>query len=180
MTRITSEAFGRLFDAFSATADRIELRDYYRSDLEDEVVRRFVAGEPDDMAWSKPWLDMIRARTEEGKLFRRVRVVTVPLSEYQRCGVMRVAPHNIEAGEDIRYLDRAQATDLDLPVFDYWLFDVGTSAARAAKLLFDDRGSFLGAEIITGDPLGDLSAAFGRAFSHALLPEHFAEVHRLG
>lgn len=179
MTLLTGEVFDQLFAAFSATADRIELRDYYRSEVEDEVVRRFVAGEPDDMAWSKPWFDKIRTLLAEGKRFRRVRVVTVPLTDYQRCGVVRVTPHNIEAGEDIRYLDRAQIADLDLPTFDYWLFDAGLPTARAVKLHFDDRDSFLGAEVIASESLVELSAAFIRAFDRALTPERFAEAHRL-
>lgn len=180
MTLLTGEVFDQLFAAFSATADRVELRDYYRSDVEDEVVRRFVAGESDDMAWSKAWFDKIRTLGTDGKQFRRVRVVTVPLSDYQRCGVVRVTPHNIEAGEDIRYLDRTRTADLGLPTFDYWLFDAGLPTARAVKLHFDDRDSFLGAEFIPSEALVELSAAFTRAFDRALTPDRFAEAHRLG
>lgn len=177
MTLITGEAFDNLFTSIRATADRLEVRDRYRSDVEDEVVRRFVAGEPDDMAWATPWLDKIRALTAEGKQVRRVRVVTLPLSDYQRCGVLATAPLNVEAGEDVRYLDRARAEGL--PDVDYWLFDAGTPTARAAKIYFDERDCFLGAEIITGDEVSGLSSAFLQAFGRALPPESFAEAHGL-
>ncbi|OLB79964.1 MAG: hypothetical protein AUI14_08635 [Actinobacteria bacterium 13_2_20CM_2_71_6] len=53
---------------------------------------------------------------------QRVRVVTVPHGDYTRWG-FTVAPHNIEAGEDIRYLPRHLAGDIDFPSEDYWLFD---------------------------------------------------------
>src|SRR5262249_54236989 len=133
---IVGADFDRLFSSFAHTADRIELHDRYRSDLEDEVLRRYLAGESDDLAWAAGWVDQIRAHAAEGKRYRRVRVVSVPLSDYQRWGVLAIAPHNIEAGEDIRYLDRAKAPDL--PAFDYWLFDADTPDARAVRLNFDE------------------------------------------
>jgi hypothetical protein len=34
--------------------------------------------------------------------------VTLPLSDYQRWGVEAIASHNVAAGEEIRYIDRAQ------------------------------------------------------------------------
>lgn len=66
----------------------------------------------------------------KGKFVHRVRVVSVPLSDYSRFGLW-CAEHAIQAGEDIRYLNRAQARGL--PDFDYWLFD----SKWAAQLKFD-------------------------------------------
>jgi hypothetical protein len=176
---LTGDDFGSLFTSVAATADRLELRDAYRSDIEDEVTRRYVAGEPDDLAWSQAWFDQIRRLTAAGKRFRRVRVVSVPLSDYQRCGVDRIAAHNIAAGEDIRYLDRAKAAGAlgeGLPGFDFWLFDAGEVSARVARLHFDDSGALLGAEIITSPAMiGDVSAAFDRAFELASSRQDFAE-----
>jgi hypothetical protein len=176
---LTGRDFGSLFTSVEATADRMELRDIYRSEIEDEVTRRYVAGEPDDLAWSQAWFDQIRALTATGKRFRRVRVVSVPLSDYQRCGVDRIAAHNITAGEDIRYLDRAKAAGAlgaEVPGFDFWLFDSGASSARVARLHFDDAGALLGAEMIT-DPAvaGGLSAVFTRAFELARPRQDIAE-----
>ncbi len=178
MTLITDpEEFDALFSSFNLTADRLEVLDRYRSDLEDEVVRRYVAGEPDDLAWSQAWFAKIRKATAEGKRYRRVRVVTVPLSDYQECGVVRITPHNIEAGEDIRYLDRAEAGDL--PKQDYWLFDAGTPTAKVATLHFDKTDVYLGTEV-TAAGATELAAAFETAFARALPASLFAEVHGLG
>lgn len=171
------EEFDALFSSFETTADRLEVRDRYHSDVEDEVVRRYVAGEADDLAWSQAWFDKIRKLTAEGKRFRRVRVVTVPLSAYQECGVVRITPHNVEAGEDIRYLDRAKAADL--PMRDCWLFDTGTPAAHVVTLHFNDTDVFLGAEVTSGE-VADLAAAFEVAFTRALPAAQFAEAHGIG
>jgi hypothetical protein len=46
------------------------------------ALKQFVAGEPVDMAWFQEWLDLIERSTEQGRLFSRVRVVTVPLTDY--------------------------------------------------------------------------------------------------
>ena len=173
MSLLPGEDLNELFVSFERTADRLEVRDRYSDPVEDEVVRRYVAGEPDDMAWAKPWLDQVRKLASEGKRFRRVRVVSLPLSDYQRCGVLAVVAHNIEAGEDIRYLAREQADDL--PQFDYWVFDAGTAAARVAKLHFDDADRLLGAEIISESSLIDpLDRALKSAYERALSPEGFA------
>jgi hypothetical protein len=104
-------------------------------------VRRFLAGEPDDLAWFQDWLRMIRAATAEGKQFLRVRVVNVPLSDYNRFG-LRCSELTEAAGEDIRYLRRGEAAGL--PDHDYWLFD----SRKLALMHFDDADRFLGAEII--------------------------------
>jgi hypothetical protein len=48
--------------------------------------------------------------------------VTVPHVDYTRWG-LAVAPHNIEAGEDIRWLPRHLIERAELTTDDYWLFD---------------------------------------------------------
>jgi hypothetical protein len=93
------------------------------------------------MAWFGNWLAMIRQASEEGRQFTRVRVVSVPLTEYSRFGVF-CSKHTGEAGEEIRYLTREQAKDL--PDYDYWLFD----SRKLVRMHFDAEESFLGGEII--------------------------------
>ncbi len=67
-----------------------------------------------------------------------------PLAEYVRYA-LRGTRQTVEAGEDVRYLPRARANELDLPDHDFWLFD----DARLALLHFtaDDRP--LGAALVT-------------------------------
>jgi hypothetical protein len=89
------------------------------------------------------WLTMIRAATAEGRRFTRVRVVSMPLTDYSRFGVW-CAQFTNGAGEDIRYLTRDQADAERLPNHDYWLFD----SRKLVRMLFDDDDSFLGGELI--------------------------------
>lgn len=84
---------------------------------------------------------MIREVTAEGRQFARVRVVSMPLTDYSRFGVF-CSEHTNAAGEDIRYLTRDQAEGL--PDYDYWLFD----SRKLVRMHFDDEEHFLGGEII--------------------------------
>ena len=60
--------------------------------------------------------------TAAEKQITRARIVTVPHVPYTQWG-LAVAPLNIAAGEDIRWLPRHLAQDIDLTADDYWLFD---------------------------------------------------------
>ena len=122
------------------------------------------------MEWLQGWLDTIRERTSEGKLVRRVRVVSLPLSDYNRFGLWTAAFNN-EAGEDIRYLARGDA--VGLPDFDYWLFDSRT----AARMHFDD-GVATDAELIEETAtLVDLNYQRDAAWHRAKTRDEFAAQH---
>jgi hypothetical protein len=81
----------------------------------------------------------VREATQAGKSITRVRVVTVPHSDYTRWG-LTVAPLNIEAGEDLRWLPRHRAVGIDFPEHDYWLFDDN----RVVFTVFAEDGRFVG------------------------------------
>lgn len=119
------------------------MRDNYDSPYETESVRKFLAGEPDDLAWSENWLSAVREATNEGRRFSRVRVVSVPLTDYSRFGVW-ASQFTTAAGEDIRYLARDQTQDMALPGHDYWLFD----SRLLVVMRFDDADRFLGGEVV--------------------------------
>jgi hypothetical protein len=121
MESLTYDEFKDLVRA-SKRAWHVEFRDAYNVAIEDEPFRRFRAGEYDSYEWLDEWLQFIREVTEAGVTVQRVRLVSVPHGDYTRWGLV-VAPHNIEAGEEIRYLPRSMAADLDLPSEDYWLLD---------------------------------------------------------
>jgi hypothetical protein len=114
--------FRQLFRTFEHTAFRLEARDTYDVTYENESLRRFLAGEPDYLPSMQSWLDMLREATAQGRRFARVRVVSMPLTDYSRFGVW-CAQFTNAAGEDIRYLQRDQAEAENLPRHDYWLFD---------------------------------------------------------
>lgn len=139
---ITGDAFTDLFRQFEHTAYRLEVRTIYGVPEEDEPFQRFLAGEDPSTDWFEPWLALMREQTSQGKRVERVRVVDEPPSDYLRFEIWGT-PHNLAAGEDIRYLTRSRANELGLPNEDTWLFD----SKRLARLHFDGQNRPLGASL---------------------------------
>jgi hypothetical protein len=123
----------------------LEVRERYNAPREAESFRMFLDGEPDNLAWAESWFSMIREATAAGRRFSRVRVVSVPLSDYSRFGLWASQFTNA-AGEDIRYLTRNVAQGVKLPEHDYWLFD----SRKLVEMHFGEDDRFLGAEIVEG------------------------------
>lgn len=164
-----------LFNSFEHTAFRLETRDGYNAPYENESLRKFLTNEPDDLHWMQSWIDMVREATVKGRQFSRVRVVTLPLTDYSRFGVW-CAQFTNGAGEDIRYLERNTAEKSGLPQNDYWLFDSHT----LLRMHFDDSDAFLGGEIIE-DPNVIVQHNHWRdaAWHHATRRDDFATDQRL-
>ncbi len=154
----------------------MEARDRYDADYENESLRKFLAGESDDLPWMQSWVDLLREATGQGRRFARVRVVSLPLTDYSRFGVW-CAQFTNAAGEDIRYLDRSLAETAELPDCDYWLFD----SRLLLRMHFDERDAFLGGEIID-DATEIVKANYWRdaAWHHAIRRDDFATQQRLG
>jgi hypothetical protein len=100
---------------------KLELRDSYAFDTElfaawrrgdREVVARSVDG----------WRDKVASEVAAGRRIRRVRVVSEPLSEYQRMAVDISGPA-VEAGEELRWLPRRLVSVLPLPGNDCFILD---------------------------------------------------------
>jgi hypothetical protein len=121
MDLLSSEEF-RLYFHTAKRAFHLELKDSYHVDAEAEPLRKWQAGEYDDHAWRHPWQSFLRERTAAGCAIQRVRVVTVPHAPYTKW-LLSIAGDNVKAGEDIRYLPRHLAADVDFPSEDCWLFD---------------------------------------------------------
>jgi hypothetical protein len=135
--------FSALFRTFEHTAFRLEVRERYNVPREVASFKKFLDGEPDNLEWAESWLSMVREATAAGRRFSRVRVVSIPLSDYSRFGLWASQFTNA-AGEDIRYVNRDVANDAHLPNHDYWLFD----SRKLAMMHFSEHDRFLGAEII--------------------------------
>jgi len=116
------------------------------------------------------WLNLLREAAAEGRRFGRVRVVSLPLTDYSSFGVW-CAQFTGNAGEDIRYLDRSQAETAGLPDYDYWLFD----SRLLLRMHFDDHDAFLGGEII-GHAAEIVKANYWRdvAWHYAIRRDDFA------
>ncbi|MDQ3275207.1 MAG: hypothetical protein M3Q39_09325 [Actinomycetota bacterium] len=122
------------------------------------------------------WLDMLREATAEGRRFARVRLVTLPLTDYSRFGVW-CAQFTNGAGEDIRYLTRDKAEAAGLPSHDYWLFD----SSKLLRMHFDDDNAFLGGEVVE-DAVEIVQHNYWRdaAWHHAVRRDDFATEQHLG
>jgi hypothetical protein len=143
--RLAVEDFMRLFDAFERTAWRLETRDYYHVAEEQAALRDFLAGKPIDLAQFEPWWATVRRIVTTGRTMSRVRLVSEPPTDYQRFE-LAAAPANISAGETIMLLERSRASTIDLPDYDFWLFD----DARLVTMVFADDGHMVEA-IVTDD-----------------------------
>jgi hypothetical protein len=139
---LSDDEFYRLFDTFDREAFHLEMHDSYGVDTESGPFAAFLRGVPDDYAWHEPWLSLVRRVTASGRRITRARVVTEPHVDYTRWG-LTVAPLNIAAGEEIRWLPRHRLPDdIRLPPHDYWLFD----DERVVWTRFDEEGSFIGSD----------------------------------
>jgi hypothetical protein len=103
----------------------------------------------------------------QGWRFRRARIVSEPLANYIRFEY-ESARFNIAAGEEVRWLPRASAPGLLVPLCDYWVFD-----GRLVRFgLFAGGGRFTGHEM-TAEPeavracAAAFEAVWERAVPHA-------------
>lgn len=121
------------------------------------------------MSWHENWLTLVGEATAEGRLFARVRVVSVPLTDYTRFGLW-LCTFTREAGDDIRYLVRDQAEAANLPRHDYWLFD----SRKLVMMHFGENNRFIGAEVVE-DPATIVEHNYWRdvARHHAISREDF-------
>lgn len=115
--------FEALFDTFTASAWRLECQGVYREPEEAEPLRRFVAGEPDDLAWFADWPEWVRGVRSSGRTIGRVRALTDPLTDYLRFELQRLSPSAVDAGEDIRIITPDGFDRLGIPREDFWIFD---------------------------------------------------------
>ncbi|MEK8172672.1 DUF6879 family protein [Streptomyces sp. M19] len=141
---IDLEEFGALFSKFEHTAWRLETRRRFASDETADTYRQFIETGKTEIDLNVPWCVNVRAQTEQGKRFERVRLVDDPPTIGQLY-LLENAKRNCAAGEDIRNLSRAEADRLRLPAEDFWLFD----SRLAALLNFDDDDNLIDVELIT-------------------------------
>ena len=123
MAPVTRDEHRTLVQSITRSAWRLEIQGTYNEPSERQPLRRYLAGEPDDLAWFARWLDRIREVTAAGIRFERVRVLTDPLTDYLAYQLARITEPAIEAGEDIRILTATKAFELELPPVDFWVLD---------------------------------------------------------
>ena len=131
--------FWEVFRTFEHSAFHLEVEDAYHTPDESEPFQKFLSGEHDDFRWHRPWLELVGEAAAIGRRIERVRIVSEPHVDYTRWG-LTVAPLNIEAGEDIRWLPRRLIGALDVTADDFWLID----RKRDVFTVFTPEGTFSG------------------------------------
>lgn len=122
MASITDEGFDRLLCEFDRESIHLETRDAYGTEVELPYMAKWAAGEPDDLEWLQGWCATLAEHVKAGKSVRRARIVSEPLSDYQRWSYS-IAHPMVEAGEDIRWVPRRLVSSIVLPGNDFYLFD---------------------------------------------------------
>jgi hypothetical protein len=137
-----NEEFGALFPGIKRSSWRWECQGDYKVDH--PKVQRWREGKTEDPEDTRGWwIEFQRGLKEAGIPFERVRMLTEPLTEYLRW-MLDITDWNIDAGEDIRWLPESKARELDMPRYDFYLFDDN----RVVLMHFDDEKLLSGAEIV--------------------------------
>lgn len=159
------------FDLFQQAAVRAETLRAYNVPAEADALKAFDLGQclPERSAQTNPWLARIRDTSRAGKVWSRYRLVSRPLTTYERFQFHYGYPPSVKAGEKIWVADRSAHSDL-ASIGDFWLFDAGTDRAFAALMRYDESGAYLGAEV-TASP-----EVIKRCTDHLCLMARFAEL----
>jgi Family of unknown function (DUF6879) len=167
VTSISEAAFDRLLTTFEREAIHLETRDAYGTAVELPHMAAWVAGESDNLAWLDGWCRTLQAHVAVGRSVRRARVVSEPLSDYQRWSYS-IAHPMVAAGEDIRWVPRRFLSSVCLPGNDFYLFD------DRLVVFLHYAGSGLATDRVTSTDPADLALcrqAFEAVWKYAI-PHH--------
>jgi hypothetical protein len=140
------------------------MRDAYTPD--DQRFVGWLAGKPLPRPANPAWSALVQAHTARGVRFRRARLVSEPLGDYIRFEHAITGEVNISAGEDVRWLPRHRASDLCLPVNDFWLFD-----DRLIRFsYFSGHGDIVADELVSDPAVARMCAAAFEAVWERSIP----------
>jgi hypothetical protein len=147
------DLLSKALSSFTATAFCLELRPRYNVTSEQDVYRRYMAGDPTPVANPK-WNEFIDVVTKEGRQMSRLRVIPRRLTEYIRFEITCGYAFSSRRGEDIRFLGQEHVT-VPGGLQDFWLFD----SDYALELIYDQKDQFMGAKPVLSALIPDLITA---------------------
>lgn len=112
-------SFEELLAAATRSVVHLEARDTY--DCGDPAFQRWKTDGDTSYDWDA-WIALVGAATGRGVRFRRLRIISEPVSDYIRWEYA-ISYGNIKAGEELRWLPRHLAFDLPHPVADFFMWD---------------------------------------------------------
>jgi transcriptional regulator with XRE-family HTH domain len=136
--RVASADLGELLQSFTDEAFRLETLPRYTIEEEAEALHLFSEGKAMPMDFNKPWLDIVKGAAGTSRRFRRVRILSDPVTLYQEFEIEWGYKNSSAAGEEIGLVGAEDATSL--PSVDFWLFD----DSNAVRMKYDNEGRFLG------------------------------------
>lgn len=163
--------FDGLFSTLKRSAFRLEQVHQYLVDEDDEAFTAWRQGQPlpPFTVDTSPWLRLIADATAEGRRWSRVRIVDLPLSDYNRFRLATDAAL-VAAGDHVYVADRARHRDLDILREDFWLFD----DELAVTIQYDTDGRFTGLTRVPGGDVGRYRLQHDQAIRWAVPLEEFA------
>ncbi|GAA4236576.1 hypothetical protein GCM10022254_46570 [Actinomadura meridiana] len=167
MESISTERWSNLIDK-ARDVLKIELRDYYGTDA--ALFDNWRSGNLDAVtAHYRRWFEYFTtAYVEAGRSFSRVRVVSEPLSDYQRMAVIHSGV-TVDAGERLRWLPRRLVSAEALPGNDCLILD---GSAVVFNVLDADAGELVEVQYSTEpDVVKFCEDAFDRSWNLAV-PHH--------
>jgi hypothetical protein len=169
MASITDDEFSQLLRGIKRSFVHLELRDSYGTAVELPHMAKWASGEPDDLAWLQSWCGTLRTHIASGKSLRRARVVSEPLSDYQRWSYS-IADPMVDAGEDIRWVPRRLLLSTAVTGNDFYLLD----GELVIFLLYAGDGLAVN-KVISRDPadVSFCSSVFESVWQHAIRHRDF-------
>jgi len=161
---ISDDEFDDLLRNFTDSSVHLETRDAYGTAVELTYMAKWAAGEHDDLAWLNDWCTTLKEHTSAGKMVRRARIVSEPLSDYQRWS-HSIAQPMVDAGEDIRWVPRRAVSSVAIPGNDFYLFD------NELVVFLIYAGNGLGVDKVTSTDPHDIElcrTAFENVWNHAI------------
>ena len=150
-----------MLSSVSRTAFHLEQRDTWQrfTDADRDSYDGFLATGAADSDFLDSWCALVRKAVARGVEFRRLRIVSEPLTDYVRWE-HALTTANLAAGEHVRWLPRSQCMDLLVVPIDFWIFD-----SRLVRFgLFSGDGGVVGHEVREEPGISKLVAD---SFEHA-------------
>jgi hypothetical protein len=153
------------FRSFKREAFRLETLPQYLVPQEHDAFTAFKETGAVPVINDEPggWQDTIRRAYARGARMRRVHVVTEPLSDYLRFEFTCYVP-NVDAGEEIRILDLGKTGPLNLPDFDFWMFD----EAEVVHMMYELDGTQTGRKLLDTPDVVQILAWRDLAWDHSI------------
>jgi hypothetical protein len=147
---VTPEELNQLFETAHTSVFRLERLQTYAVPADDASLVAFRSGapRPERSVRTNAFLRRVAARTiNAGVAWSRARLVEWPLTEYTRWELLGYVESQA-AGEEIRLVDASLVDDVVVGAPDFWLFDEGSSDARAVLMHYASDGTLLERELV--------------------------------